>query len=165
MKSSLRKVAFLAATGAVAALYLGSVAHADNTGAAAPNSAANGNKIALPGTNLPGGQQNLTAEQMKAIMAYRYLQSRGGGRQVRRGVPQFIPFGYGNGPQDMQAQQAGGADPAASTTSDRDAKKQEAKQKRVEALKAAAEKKKAAREARAQQRKAQQGPAAAADPK
>jgi len=162
MKSSIRKVA---TTSAMAALFLGSVAHADNTSAAAQNSPTNGAGVTLPlpGTNLPGGQ-NLTPDQMKAIMAYRYLQSRGGSGQVRRGVPQFIPFGYGNAPQGVQAQQAGGADPAASTTSDRDAKKQEAKQKRVEALKAAAEKKKAAREARAQQRKAQQGQAAA-DPK
>jgi hypothetical protein len=147
---------------------LATIAHGYAADAAAQNApASGGNKISLPlpATNLPGGQQNLTADQMKAIMAYRYLQSRGSGGQVRRGVPQFIPFGYGNGPQDIQAQQAGGADPAASPTSDRDAKKQEAKQKRVEALKAAAEKKKAAREARAQQRKAQLGQAPTADPK
>jgi hypothetical protein len=147
-------------------LCLGTVAFADNTAAnaAAQNAAATGaNTVTLPGTNLPGGQKNLTPEQMKAIMAYRYLQSRGGGSgggQVRRGVPQFIPFGslgYGNGPQDAQPQQAGGADPAAAPASDRDTKKEAARQKRIEALKAAAEKKKAAREARAQQRKAQQG--------
>jgi hypothetical protein len=157
----------VAITSAIATLCVGSVAHADNTGAAAPNSPTGGAgqiSLPLPGSNFPGGQ-NLTAEQMKTIMAYRYLQSRGGGGQVRRGMPQFIPFGYGNGPQDMQAQQAGGAGPAASPTSDRDAKKQEAKQKRVEALKAAAEKKKAARDARAQQRKAQQGQPVATGPK
>jgi hypothetical protein len=149
---------------------LGTIAAADNTAenAAAQNASASGgnavtgNTVTLPGTNLPGAQRNLTPEQMKTIMAYRYLQSRGGGGrgQVQRGVPQFIPFGslgYGNGPQDAQAQQAGGADPTAAPASDRDAKKEAAKQKRIEALKAAAEKKKAAREARAQQRKAQQG--------
>ncbi len=147
MKSSNIRVALLTSLTASVVLCLGAFAFADNT---APRD-----------TNLPGGQGNLTPEQMKAIMAYRYLQSRGGSRgQVKRGVPQFIPFGalgYGNLPQDVQAQQAGGADPAAAPTSDRDAKKEAARQKRVETLKAAAEKKKAAREARAQQRKAQQG--------
>jgi hypothetical protein len=171
MKNPIRFKQF-ATSIAILALCLGVVAgsgRAIAADAAAQNSPTNGAgqiKLPLPGTNLPPGQQNLTADQMKAIMAYRYLQSRGGGGQVRRGVPQFVPFGYGNAGQDMQAQQAaGGADPAAAPTSERDAKKQEAKAKRVEALKAAAEKKKAAREARAQQRKAQQGQPATGDPK
>jgi hypothetical protein len=96
----------------------------------------------FPGTNLPPGMQSLTPDQVRSIMMYRALQSRGGtSGQVRTGVPQFIPFaplGFYNpqatGAVDPQQQQA-------------DAKKQSARERRIAARKAAEEKKRAAREA------------------
>jgi hypothetical protein len=102
----------------------------------------------IPVGNLPGGNQNLTPEQIQSIMLYRALQARGGG-QVRRGVPQFIPLGV---PGMLPYPQANGtADPQADTGRKRSL------EKRIEARKAAEEKKRAAREAK----KAKQKDAAA----
>ena len=85
--------------------------------------------------------QQMTPQQMQAIINMRALQMRGGG-QIRTGYPQDIQFGAPPVDYSQQEQQA---------NPDRKA----ATQKRIEARKAAEEKKRAARdEAKAKKGKA-----------
>ncbi|MEX2112429.1 MAG: hypothetical protein WD845_04545, partial [Pirellulales bacterium] len=124
-------LALMASVGA-----LPSMADGTNTGSGSGNNSGGGS-VFLP-SNIPPGQQNLTPEQLRSIMVYRALQSRGSG-QVRRGVPQFVPFGslgFDNSAQTTQGPQVGGVDPAATPNSQRDANKEAARQKRIETLKA-----------------------------
>lgn len=114
----------------------------------------------------PRGGNGVTNEQLQKLAWIRYLQGRsgGGGGSVKRGVPQFIPFGggmpFGNMmnqgamnqgalPQ-MQGQggAAGAADPDAGSG------KKTAEEKKAEYAAAREEKKRKAKE-RAEKRKAE----------
>jgi hypothetical protein len=108
--------------------------------------------------------QNLTPEQWQMMMQMRMLQSRGGGRGVRTGYPQFIPLGmpamtpYPQGnwagnqavapgnPSAAAGNENAEAHPAAPEQAG--AARKSSKERRAEARKAAEEKKRAAREAR-----------------
>ena len=95
-----------------------------------------------------GTQQNASAKTVQQMMMLRYLQQRSGGG-VKRGTPQFIPFGNsGFVPQGMPAQQDSTQDASSASSN-----KKSAEEKKAEYQAAREEKKKAARE-RAEKRKA-----------
>jgi hypothetical protein len=119
-----------------------------------------GTPVPFPGLKIPQmPNQNLTPEQWQMMMQMRMLQSRGSGRGIRTGYPQFIPFGMPFGQANWAGNQpAGGANAAAggtNQTAGQDANAEQAgaprkstKERRAEARKAAEQKKRAAREAR-----------------
>ncbi len=114
----------------------------------AGNGNGNGGPTAIfPGGKVPAPTQNLTPQQMRSIMMYRALQSRGRGR-VQRGVPQFIPFGrpaffpYSQGTRVAEDRSAD------------DAKSEARRQRLIEARKATEQKRRLAREARIAKAKA-----------
>jgi hypothetical protein len=134
-----------------------------------------------PGTNIPqlpsSQAQQATPNQVKNLMWLRALQSRGGGRGVQRGVPQFGGFGGGNNfsalqqQQMLQAQQQQAMDnPAAQKLSEKEEKKRAARE-RLKEKREATEKARAESRAKARAAAGAKPPvkaadaAAAADPK
>jgi hypothetical protein len=113
----------------------------------------------------PAQQTQMTPDQIRSLMWLRALQSRGSGRGVRTGIPQFVPFGamgansgFGQVPQqttqpktdDPDAKKKTSAQKKAELRAEREEKQREArekaKQKREAAAKARADKAKAARQ-------------------
>jgi hypothetical protein len=98
-----------------------------------------------PVVSNPAGNSGRTIQQ---IMMLRYLQQRSGGG-VKRGVPQFIPFGNQGGfvPQAMQQQQdaAPPVDTGKKSNEDKKAEYQAAREAKKKAALERAEKRKAAR--------------------
>jgi hypothetical protein len=95
-------------------------------------------------TSNPAGNSGRTIQQ---IMMLRYLQQRSGGG-VKRGVPQFIPFGNQGGfvPQAMQQQDAAPqVDTGKKSNEDKKAEYQAAREAKKKAAQERAEKRKAAR--------------------
>jgi hypothetical protein len=91
---------------------------------------------------------NNSARTIQQIMMLRYLQQRSGGG-VKRGVPQFIPFGNQGGflPQGMPMQQDAtqAVDTDKKSNEDKKAEYQAAREAKKKAAQARAEKRKAAR--------------------
>jgi hypothetical protein len=115
-----------------------------------------GAQTAIPYLPNPSNGNGVTLQQLAML---RYLQGRSGGG-VKRGVPQFIPFGGGGMPFDNQMNQGGGMPMqgqggGAVAATDPDAKpgKKSVAEKKAEAEAAREAKKQKARE-RAEKRKA-----------
>jgi hypothetical protein len=122
----------------------------------------------------PAGQpaSQLTPQQVRDILYLRALQSRGSGRGVRTGFPQFVPFGnmgYGGfGMMPQQVAQPQATDPQTTKKSSAQ-KRAELREKREEQKRIAreeAKKKREAAKAKAAAKKAQPAtdPAPAANP-
>jgi hypothetical protein len=102
---------------------------------AANAAAANGGTL-VPGVGTLPGQTQLTPQQLMGIAQLRALQSRGRGRGVRTGYPQFVPMGPQNmmSPPVLNSSQGTGGEAKTST------------QRRMEARQAREEQKRAARD-------------------
>jgi hypothetical protein len=94
-------------------------------------------------TSNPAGNSGRTIQQ---IMMLRYLQQRSGGG-VKRGVPQFIPFGNQGGfvPQALQQDAPPAVDTNKKSNEDKKAEYQAAREAKKKAAQERAEKRKAAR--------------------
>jgi hypothetical protein len=84
------------------------------------------------------GQTQLTPQQLMGIAQLRALQSRGRGRGVRTGYPQFVPMG----PQNMMGSPMLDGDPSQSAGGEA----KTSTQRRMEARQAREEQKRAARD-------------------
>jgi hypothetical protein len=115
----------------------------------------------------PLTQTQMTPEQLRNLMWLRALQSRGSGRGVRTGIPQFVPFGamganagFGQVPQQTTQPQTNDADEKKKASAEKKAElRAEREEKQREAREKAKQKREAAAKARAAKAKAASQPA------